>query len=341
MKHEDYKVGWICALPTEIAAAACMLDKKHKGLLTPPTDDNNYTLGQIGHHNVVIAGLPFGVMGVTSAARVAEQMRGTFTSIRFGLMVGIGGGVPSEEHDIRLGDVVVSKPGDTSGGVIQYDFGKTVQEGRFVRIGSLNRPPDVLLNAVASLNARYMYEESQIPQILADSIARYPLRRHACTYPSGNSDQLFHWEYDHVQQQATCNSCDETHLETRPSRPSNHPKIHYGIIASGNQVMKDGRTRERIRRELNVMCFEMEAAGLMDRFPCLVVRGVCDYADSHKNKQWQEYAAATAAAYAKELLQIIPGVQVTSALNANTLMAEQSSSQPSAARTYDEGTCVP
>jgi nucleoside phosphorylase len=171
-----------------------------------------------------------------------------------------------------------------------------------VRTGSLNRPPDVLLNAVASLNARYMYEESRIPQILADSIAQYPLRRQACTYPGDNSDQLFHWEYGHAQQQATCVGCDKTHLETRPSHPFDHPKIHYSIIASGNQVMKDGRTRERIRRELNVMCFEMEAAGLMGRFPCLVVRGVCDYADSHKNKQWQEYAAATAAVYAKELL---------------------------------------
>ena len=49
----------------------------------------------------------------------------------------------------------------------------------------------------------------------------------------------------------------------------------------------------------------MEAAGLMDSFPCLVIRGICDYADSHKNKRWQPYAAATAAAFAKELLGVI------------------------------------
>jgi nucleoside phosphorylase len=54
----------------------------------------------------------------------------------------------------------------------------------------------------------------------------------------------------------------------------------------------------------------MEAAGLMDNFPCLVIRGICDYADSHKNKQWQGYAAATAAAYAKELLSMIHPSQV-------------------------------
>lgn len=75
-----------------------------------------------------------------------------------------------------------------------------------------------------------------------------------------------------------------------------------GNIASGDAVVKDGPTRDRIAREEGILCFEMEATGLMDTFPCVVIRGVCDYADSHKNKQWQPYAAATAACYAKELL---------------------------------------
>ena len=66
--------------------------------------------------------------------------------------------------------------------------------------------------------------------------------------------------------------------------------------------MRHGATRDRLRRELDVLCFEMEAAGLMDSFLCLVIRGGCHYADSHKNKRWQAYAAATAAAYAKGLL---------------------------------------
>jgi hypothetical protein len=125
-EHDKYTVGWICALPIEMAVAVGMLDKRHNNLPQNPHDHNNYTLGQMGPHNVAIACLPAGVSGVTSAARVASQMRSTFTSLRFGLMVGIGGGVPSEENDIRLGDVVISQPADTSGGVIQYDFGKTI-----------------------------------------------------------------------------------------------------------------------------------------------------------------------------------------------------------------------
>ena len=82
------------------------------------------------------------------------------------------------------------------------------------------------------------------------------------------------------------------------------PRIHYGTIGSSNLVFKDGITRERLRGDLHILCVEMEAAGLMDDFHCLVIRGICEYADSHKNKQWQPYATATTAAYAKELLSI-------------------------------------
>ena len=82
--------------------------------------------------------------------------------------------------------------------------------------------------------------------------------------------------------------------------------IYYGIIASGNQVIKDGIFRDRISTELGgVMCFEMEVAGLMNDFPCLVIQGICDYADSHKNKKWQLYMAGTAAVCVKEILSII------------------------------------
>src|SRR5271163_3805227 len=154
--HQDYTVGWICALPIEMAAAQGMLDEHHSPLPQESHDDNTYTFGRIGEYNVILACLPAGAAGTISAARVATQMLSNFKWLRFGLMVGIGGGVPSEENDIRLGDVVISKPTGQSGGVIQYDFGKTMQEGRFERTGSLNKPPDVLLNAVANLRARHL-----------------------------------------------------------------------------------------------------------------------------------------------------------------------------------------
>lgn len=66
--------------------------------------------------------------------------------------------------------------------------------------------------------------------------------------------------------------------------------------------MKCGLDRDRIAREEGIIAFEMEGAGIWEEIPCIIVKGVCDYADSHKNKAWQNFAAATAAAAAKALL---------------------------------------
>jgi nucleoside phosphorylase len=310
LTHSDYTVGWICALATELAVARAMLDERHDSLPQDRRDYNNYTLGRIGPHHVVIACLSQGVMGATSAARVAEQMLRTFTSFRFGLLVGIGGGAPDAHNDIRLGDVVVSQPEGSFGGVIQYDYGKTVQTGRFERMGSLNRPPDVLLRALASVKAAHMTEGPVFQSSLSGIGHKFPRLRHASVPPASSADRLFEADYDHVLGEATCANCRADRQVARLAREESGPMVHYGLIASGNQVIKHGKTRERLRRELNILCFEMEAAGLMDNFPCLVIRGICDYADTHKNKEWQLYAAAAAAAYAKELLYTIPGSQI-------------------------------
>ena len=131
--------------------------------------------------------------------------------------------------------------------------------------------------------------------------------------------QTRHTGPDPENDKTSCDCCDVAKTVTREERESESFTVHYGTIASGNQVMRDGKTRDAISSEFGgALCFEMEAAGLMNSFPCLVVRGICDYADSHKNKRWQPYAAATAAAYAKELLLVMPAAEV-----AKTQTAEQ------------------
>jgi nucleoside phosphorylase len=137
-----------------------------------------------------------------------------------------------------------------------------------------------------------------------------PAMQQDFNYRNPEDDQLFQADYDHMDSEKDCKSCNEELLIQRKPRTSNVPVIHYGLIGSANQVMRHGVTREKLRQERGIICFEMEAAGLMDNFPCLVIRGICDYSDTHKNKNWQPYAAATAAAYAKELLGVIPAVQV-------------------------------
>lgn len=305
--HHDYTVGIICAISLEIAATKAMFDEIHPNLENSRTDNNTYILGKICEHNVVAACLPVGVYGTTSASIVASQMLSSFGSVRFWLMVGIGGGAPTKKHDIRLGDVVVSIPTSRFEGVVQYDYGKTISGGRFERTGTLNKPPSFLLTAVARLRADHELKDHRTPNLLSDMLRRHPRMVPNFTHRGQGQDLLFSAEYDHVDPSKSCEDCcNRRKLLARPLRASNNPEIHYGLIASANQVMKHGRTRNNIVKQLDVLCFEMEAAGLMDNFPCLVIRGICDYADSHKNKHWQGYAAATASAYAKELLSVVP-----------------------------------
>ncbi|KAJ3486861.1 hypothetical protein NLG97_g6533 [Lecanicillium saksenae] len=126
-------------------------------------------------------------------------------------------------------------------------------------------------------------------------------------YQGAENDRLFSPDYHHGGGR-TCDDCDSSREIKRDQRETTDPKIHYGIIASGNTLVKDAVARDMIVQSVGdaCICVEMEAAGLMDRFPCLVIRGISDYADSHKNDRWQRYASATAAAYAKELLSHVP-----------------------------------
>jgi nucleoside phosphorylase len=268
-----------------------------------------YILGNIGEHNIVIACLPSGAYSYVSAATVAMQLLSSFQSIRFGLMVGIGGGVPSSKADIRLGDIVVSQPVDISGGVIQYDLGKALSGGQFQRTGMLNRPPKVLLTALATLQAHHFTENSRVLDFISEVGAKITPRIAANFTRPTKEDLLYQTEYDH-RASDTCIDCDRSKLAPRPLRDHKEPVIHYRLIASTNQVVKDGRWRDRLARDLGVLYMEMEAAGLMNVFPCLVIRGIYDYADSHKNKEWQGYTAAVAAAYAKELVLVVPIDQI-------------------------------
>lgn len=306
--HQDYPIGIICALALEKAAVEAMLDEEHPRLKNKEHDVNDYTVGRIGVHNVAIACLPAGLLGNGPAATVAKDMLRSFP-IKLGLMVGIGGGVYTKKTDIRLGDVVVSHPEGRHGGVVQWDYGKMEKGGVFRRTGTLNKPPSALLHALQSMKTRHFKEDHKLPESLR---MISPFMAKTFKYQGADQDQLFDATYDHEGDETdeTCDKCDMQRVVPRSPRAESAPQIHYGNIASGNEVVKDGVTRDKIAKAEGVICFEMEAAGLMDNFPCLVIRGICDYADSHKNKIWQPYAAVTAAALARELLSFIDRQEV-------------------------------
>ncbi|KAK6353810.1 hypothetical protein TWF730_008234 [Orbilia blumenaviensis] len=304
----NYNVGWICALQTEYVAARVFLDETHAKPILSSSDSNHYTVGKMGDHNVVIAVLPQGVYGISSATAVIKDLLHSFKNLKFALMVGVGGGSPSR-HDIRLGDIVVSKPGNEKGGVVQYDFGKTIQEQEFQYTGFLNQPPSVLLTAMAGLSARYEMEGNNIQVTIDEALKKFSKLRRKYQRPDSASDRLYRSTVVHSSDKTdeTCATLCGDHqskiiLRIEREEDEDNPAVHYGLIASANQLMKDAEIRDKLAADMDVLCFEMEAAGLMNQFPCLVIRGICDYSDSHKNKDWQGYAAMTAAAYAKDLL---------------------------------------
>lgn len=289
--HDDYTVGWICALPkTELVAASAMLDIKHPVLSAADSKDtNSYLFGSIGAHNVVIACLPAQETGKVNAATVAKDMMRSFKAVRFGLMVGIGGGVPrygdsdkyesdnSDEgsdsgsqnsdkiKDIRLGDIVVGLHSKTTEAVEQYDFGKSIQGRGFVSAGGrLNKSPQIVLAAVAMLQGQHILNGSSTSKLVSETLSKYPGIQENFSYPGLKKDRLFKADIRHVEGKRSCKACCgplDSNLVVRSERDGNAPKIHYGTIGSADQVMEDAVLRDKLAQEKDIICFEMEAAG--------------------------------------------------------------------------------
>jgi nucleoside phosphorylase len=338
-----FEIAIICALPLEANAVIALFDTHWEGEEEEEEeerygksqgDPNAYTTGAIDKHNVVVAHMPG--MGKVAASGVAAGLRIRFPNIKLALVVGICGGVPYGPHlqqEIYLGDVVISQS------LIQYDFGKQypkVFERKDTLEDSLGRLPLEIRSILAKLETDYHRGRMQ------DSTRRFleELQRklkHA-TYPGAESDRLFESSYLHQHRdpeicgicrgedgtricadavEMTCSDlgCEGHGLFRRERRKEGQERmkaetsepfslsIHIGKMGSGDSVMKSGMHRDEIARKHDVIAFEMEGAGVRDYFPCLVIKGVCDYADSHKNKQWQNYAAAAAAACTRAFLK--------------------------------------
>lgn len=226
---------------------------------------------------------------------------------------------------VRLSDVVVSRPEGQFPSVVQWDMGKAKQANKFEQTRALDNRPKAVLTALEKLRTNNDLNGSKIPVYLEEFKNKY--HQAAEKYLGSDSlvDVCFKANYNHVtpvkperddntkdeeeetkEDNATdaCKHYDKSKVLKRKPRDI---QVHYGLIASGNQVIKDSKHQDKLNKDLgsNVLCIEMEAAGILNNFPCLVIRDICEYSDSHKNKAWQEYAAAVAAAYAKELLVFV------------------------------------
>ncbi|KAL2882117.1 hypothetical protein SGCOL_002379 [Colletotrichum sp. CLE4] len=341
-RREDFRIAVLCALPLEYNAATLAFDQffdedgdkfgRARG------DPNRYTTGRIGKYNVVMALLPN--MGTVSSASAMASFRSSYTELKLALLVGICGGVPSPgtEKEVLLGDVIISKT------VVQYDFGRQNPHRFATKDtlnDSLGRPNKDIRSLLASLGTERTFEslERRTAEILTgiqQTAAQAGRKRTRYPYPGAAHDGLFSPNYEHRHRDdADCGcddtlicdtapdascvelECDKSHFVLRESleikkeleREGNtaeaqKPHILIGGVGSGNAVMKSGVHRDEIAQRYDLVAFEMEAAGAWDEVPCVVVKGVCDYADSHKNKKWQTFAAATAASSMKALLEL-------------------------------------
>ncbi|OLN96505.1 hypothetical protein CCHL11_00580 [Colletotrichum chlorophyti] len=302
-------------------------------------DPNQYTTGRIGKHNVVMALLPN--MGTTTAASALASFRSSYTELKLAILVGICGGVPGlgTETEVLLGDVIISKTVVQYDFGRQYPDKFTPKD---TLDDNLGRPNKDIRSLLAKLETDRTFDllHRNAAEILTriQQAAAQPGRRTRTRYPypGAAQDKLFSPDYLHrhrVQEDcgcdesgvcdtapdASCNElqCDVAHLVPRERleikkrlelegniAKAQEPQIFIGRVGSGNTVMKSGTHRDSIAKQHGLTAFEMEAAGVWDEAPCVVVKGVCYYADSHKNKKWQTFAAATAASTMKALLKL-------------------------------------
>ncbi|KAK8001215.1 hypothetical protein PG991_013437 [Apiospora marii] len=339
-QREDFHIAIICALATEFDAVSLLFDRlwDEDGEVygRAPGDTNTYTTGRIREHDVALALLPS--MGTASAAGAAAGIRSSFPVLKLVLIVGVCGGVPDTgENEVLLGDVVISK-------TVQHSLGKQYP-GTFAlkdtvedTLGRLNRDTRTLVTSFETEMGRRRLRTKAGEYLVALQMAAVSQGyRQSYQYPGVAEDKLFEPDYRHHHRtpqacgickyesgktcdqavQASCADlqCDERHLLRRERLEAKRrmeltdmqrPEIHIGRIRSGDTVMKSGEHRDQIAREHNVIAFEMEGAGAWDEVPCIVVKGTCDYADSHKNNKWQPFAAATAASVAKAFLTRYP-----------------------------------
>lgn len=299
-----YTVAWFAPLEIEARAALHLLDNRHDGSFRmAPGNDYVFQAGDICGHNVIIATFPAGQKyGTGSAAALASQVKTFFPNLWFGLLVGVAAGLPNLSRnpplDIHLGDILVGLATGNGAGLVAYDLGKETGNHGFELLDhgyALANTATVVRSAIGSIKLK----EPNDTNLFLSYYQSIQNKKHpsgTLTDPGQDKDMLYQFD------------CDENELLVqREQRPgSNRTRVWYGSIGSGEKLMKNARERDKLRDKYNLIGLEMEAAGTMDCIPVGVIRGVCDYGDEHKNKDWQPYAAAMAAAYAKAILAEIP-----------------------------------
>lgn len=311
--RDDYIVGWVCALPLVVTAAEAMLDSVHA---EGPSDldisgDIKLVFGRLNGYDIVIAHASPNNQETISAVKVVEQIRVTFRSIRFILLIGLGGGVPHTKEKISLGDVVVGRPEPGRSGLVQYEGGQVHWNNEDAGNGpsgsSFEKPSSSLLTATRKVEMNSILGNSHMRTYMNTIIDKHPT---TFAPPELEKEVAVDAQdgYGDVKSSDGRGERNECHTHTWQASTDRLPKVHYGLVASCRHQLRDSKTRDSLAADHGILCFETEAFGLPDNGRIQVIRGISGYSDSPFTDEWKGYAAAAAAAYAKELLMSMPTV---------------------------------
>jgi hypothetical protein len=326
-RHKDYIVGILCSLDIEHAAMILFLDKEHEKLPLHKQDQNVYTLGSIDGLDVVIASPPDGTPDTIPAAVTTRDVIRSFPKIKFWLLVGTGSALPSPSHDVRLGDVVVGcLPSGHSAVTRFYDPEFALREKTFTNLEWDAELPLALSTAVLRLESQEEHEGWGLSRDMSQTMELHPWTRELYKFPGQGRDLLFQAHYQHSQPGKSCSTCDSSKLVVRRPRTHEGSVIHCGGIATSNHVLEDTSFRDFITKELRAICFNSEGRASMGGTAHLMIRGMADYADTHRSREWTDYAALAASAYAKRLLSALAMTKNKAKATANSPMTKFSSS---------------
>ncbi|KAL8641487.1 MAG: hypothetical protein Q9226_008628 [Calogaya cf. arnoldii] len=334
-----YTVAWLCALPeVELEPAIRMLDYEHERPVQwlNDQDENYYYYGDLNGHNVVIAPMPVDKPGKISASLLVKPLQRSFPNLRLYLFVGIGGGVPRSPspsnaiEDIRLGDVVIGWAEAGVPAIVEYDYARYIDKSQTELLGSVDNPQRILINHLTPflynivLGDRPGFKRN-LDRLVDERGYQHPGLQNDMLFAAKHKHTKVAWENDPI-----CEACDASQQVQRSPRSTDKAIFHRGTILSGDLVMMNAEDRDILSRKYyNAKVFEMEAAGIMADTHGLIIRGVSDYADSHKASKWRKYAAATAAAFAREFLCEIRATAINDLPNHQNILVPQSNSQSS------------
>lgn len=339
--RDGFQFAVICALPFEFDAVCDSLDEvweeQDEKLGKAAGDSNYYTVGCMGNTPVVLLLLPG--EGKVDAASAAASLRSSYNNLSTVFVVGTCGALPKllDEAEVLLGDVIISEFVVRYDFGSQYPDEFKPKRSIEDMLGRPNKGTRSLNAQLKTQRYRDKLEDNafKLLQLLQEKMGETK-HRGKYDYPGAAQDKLFDPKYRHKHQGAdvcdTCRACvssaglvcdraleltcadlgcSNDYLITRnrlreqeaSSMGTSGLVIHTGGVGSADTVMKSGEVRDRISRRDKVIAFEKEGAGVWDELPsCIIIKGVSDYADSHKPKGWEKYAAATAASTTKALL---------------------------------------